>query len=102
VDEIFRGKSQGFIPTIVLAEFALAEEKRRSRVQFSQLLDLLSTRPTIHIVSLDLAIVDRARALTTIPDLHDRFIAATALELDALLVTFDRAITASQVVPVVW
>ena len=54
------------------------------------------------IVDLSLARVLDLRALTDIPDMHDRFIVAEALARGATLITHDQAITASGLVPVMW
>jgi len=42
------------------------------------------------------------RDLSAIPEMHDRIIVAAAIEYDAVLITFDKTITASGLVEVVW
>jgi len=43
-----------------------------------------------------------ARNITTIPELHDRIVAATAKLLDAKLLTKDENIQKSGIVEVIW
>ena len=42
------------------------------------------------------------RNLTAIPEMHDRIIVAAAIEYGAALITFDRTITESGLVKVIW
>jgi hypothetical protein len=67
----------------------------------------LNADPRFSVVPLDQATVERSIALTTIGEMHDRQIVATALLLveagEAVsLLTADRNITASGVIPCVW
>jgi PIN domain nuclease of toxin-antitoxin system len=102
LDEISGGTADGIIPIIVLAEASLLYEKRRATLTFERILGVLETTPTLYLVPLDLLVVSRSRRLTALPDLHDRFIVATAQNRRAALITADRLITGSSLVPVVW
>ncbi|GMV34049.1 MAG: hypothetical protein AMXMBFR60_18780 [Chloroflexota bacterium] len=44
----------------------------------------------------------KLRGLTAIPEMHDRIIVAAAIEYRAKLITFDKAITASGLVDIIW
>ncbi|GAB4453282.1 MAG: hypothetical protein OHK0041_17060 [Anaerolineales bacterium] len=44
----------------------------------------------------------RLRDLTAIPEMHDRIIVAAAIEYEAALITFDKTITASGLVKVIY
>jgi PIN domain nuclease of toxin-antitoxin system len=91
-----------FVSTIVLAEITRLEEKRRTTIGFEEVVAILAAKPTIQLFPVDLAVVSRSRLLRALPDLHDRFIVATALILDAEVVTADRLITDLSLVPIVW
>lgn len=73
----------------------------------ADVLNAIDSDPRITIYPLDRAVIERSNALTTIGEMHDRQIVATALLLQeagdtVLLVTKDSNITASAVVPVLW
>jgi len=58
--------------------------------------------PNIDFVDFDYEFALQLRDLSAIPEMHDRIIVAAAIEYDAVLITFDKTITASGLVEVVW
>lgn len=97
-----------YLPIIALAEACWAVAAGRTSVpSIAALLADIDADSRITVVPLDRAIFDHSLALTTISEMHDRLIAATALQLGSSsskvpLLTCDADITASGLVPVVW
>jgi hypothetical protein len=59
------------------------------------------------VLPLDRAILDRSHSLTTLPEMHDRLIVATALlrvstGVSVAILTCDTNIVASGLVPIIW
>jgi len=77
-------------------------EKRRVAVDLSTILADIKTRPGFKLRALVPEVVLRIQTLTTLRDIHDRLIVAEALQFDATLITRDRAIIASGLVPTLW
>jgi PIN domain nuclease of toxin-antitoxin system len=99
--------SELVLPAIVFAEACFIIERRRVRLALSELRSAVDRNPRITFIPLDRDIVERATALTSIEEMHDRQIVATALSLSnggdtAALLTKDKNITRSGIVPVVW
>lgn len=101
-------RSSLVLPLIALAEgFWLVEHGRSSIPTGNHLLSEVDGDPRIAIAELRRPIFDRSLMLTSIPELHDRFIVATALELadqgdNVSLLTRDSTMHNSNLVPVVW
>jgi PIN domain nuclease of toxin-antitoxin system len=97
-----------YLPLIALAEACWAVERGKTSIpSVSALLTDVDADPRITIIPLDRAILDRSLTLTGIGEMHDRQIAATALNLSTpktqvVLLTCDANITASALVPVLW
>jgi PIN domain nuclease of toxin-antitoxin system len=97
-----------YMPVIALAEACWVVQRGRTAVpSVVALLADVDADARIVLIPLDRAILDRSLGLTAISEMHDRQIAATALHLAAApasvpLLTCDRDITASGLVPVVW
>jgi PIN domain nuclease of toxin-antitoxin system len=97
-----------YLPVIALAEACWVVQRGRTAIaSVAALLADLDADPRIVVVALDRAILDLSLTLTAIGEMHDRQIAATAIHLSGAasrvpLLTCDRDITASGVVPVVW
>ena len=89
---------------IVLWEVALLVRKGRIElpVSVAEWLSGLESSARWRIVALDARIALDADALEMHEDPADRFIVATALRCQVPLVTKDRAIRASKLVPIVW
>lgn len=92
-----------YVPVIALAEACWAVARGKTGISsVAALLAGIDSDPRIVVVPLD-----RSHTLTAIPEMHDRLIAATALQLAGTssavpLLTLDPEIVASCVVPVVW
>lgn len=97
-----RGTNQILVPMIVVAELVMMIEKRRTSLNAEQVITQLQQTGGYQVIPLTLPITLLIQTIPTLPDLHDRFIVATALANRATLITRDAAITQSGVVPVVW
>lgn len=97
-----------YLPVIALAEACWAVERGRTGIpSVASLLAAVDADPRVVTVPLDRAVLDIALMLTSITEMHDRQIAATALHLGRAgslvpLLTCDRNITAAGLVPIVW
>ena len=97
-----------YLPIIALAEACWAVAAGRTTIpSVTVLLADVDADPRITVVPLDCAILDRSFTLAAIPEMHDRLIAATALQLASAaspvpLLTCDPDIISSGLVPVVW
>jgi PIN domain nuclease of toxin-antitoxin system len=95
-------------PLIALAEACWAVGRGRTSIpSVASLLADVDADPRLVLVPLDRAILDISLTLVPIAEMHDRLIAATALHLARAgapvpLLTCDRNITRSGVVPIVW
>ena len=90
------------IPTVVLAEAIFITEKHRVDIEFIEILKMIEGSLNYIIYTMDVAVVLKCHELKAIPELHDRIISATAILLDAVLITKDKKITESGEVAVVW
>jgi PIN domain nuclease of toxin-antitoxin system len=100
-------RSRIVLPAIVLAEACWIIEHRRLGLSINQVLTALDADPRIVVFPLDRAVIERSNQITSINEMHDRQIVATALVLaergeQVVLVTRDQNITESGLVPVVW
>ncbi len=97
-----------YLPVIALAEACWIVERGKCAIpSVTNLLADVDADPRIVLVPLDRAILDLSLTLTSINEMHDRHIVATALHLAAKgvavnLITCDRNITSSGLVPIVW
>jgi PIN domain nuclease of toxin-antitoxin system len=101
--------SEIYLPLIALAEACWLVEKGRapSIPSVPTLLAAVDVDQRVTLVPLDRSILDLSLPLTSIAEMHDRQIVATALQLasagsSVALLTCDMNITASGLVPVVW
>jgi PIN domain nuclease of toxin-antitoxin system len=96
------------LPAIVLAEAVWIVERGRTNIPSpADLLAALAADSRITIVPLTGEIVERTISLTSIPEMHDRQIVATAQLLGkqgtpATLVSMDAEIRDSRLVPLLW
>ena len=101
-------ESQLILPAIALAEADFIVE--RGKTSIPSVIDLhiaVNGDPRIVVYPLDRAIVETTNTLLSINEMHDRQIVATAIILEnqgaeANVLTCDRNITASGVVPIIW
>lgn len=116
-DDPLLGKNAGIIlddqasnlvlPAIVLAEACFIIERGKVKLALSLLLAAIDSDPRLTFVPLDRNIIERTTSLTSIIEMHDRQIVATALVLaqngdTVAVLTKDNNITSSGLVPVVW
>jgi len=99
--------SELILPAIVLAEACYIVEQGKVPLALADLLGAIDSDQRISFIPLDRVIVERTTTLTSVLEMHDRQIVATALILAShgdqiIVLTKDRNITASGVVPVVW
>jgi len=100
-----RGADQIVVPGIVLAEMVyLVERLKIAEVLLERLLELVAAGRAYVLAPLDEGTIAALRRIprAAVPDMPDRIIAATALQLGLPLITRDEAIRRSGVVPVVW
>jgi PIN domain nuclease of toxin-antitoxin system len=96
------------LPIIALAEACWVVDRQRTGIaSVAALLTGVDADPRIVLVPLDRATLDRSLTLSAINEMHDRLIAATALQLGGalsgvLLLTCDSNIVSSGAVPVLW
>jgi predicted nucleic acid-binding protein len=101
-EEIAIGESKLLIPVIVLAELIFIVENKPIRADLDKILSAIQNSPNIDFVDFGYESALQLRDLSAIPEMHDRIIVAAAIEYDAVLITFDKTITASGLVDVVW
>ncbi len=101
-EDIASGKVILLVPVIVLAELIFTVENKPVRADLDEIIRQLEGSSNIRFVSLDYQTVLRLRELAAIPEMHDRMIAAEAIEQESALITFDKTITDSGLVEVVW
>lgn len=100
--------SELILPVIALADACWIVERGRTSIpSVSALLAAVDAEPRIALAPLDRATLDSSLTLTTVTEMHDRQIVATALLLAeggdrVALLTRDENIRASGVVTVVW
>jgi PIN domain nuclease of toxin-antitoxin system len=102
LDEGARGEATIYVPAIALAELYYLNEKLGRPFDLTVEFDRL--RQSSQFVFTPFAaedVLDFA-ATAAVPEMHDRIIVGVARRLDATCLSADLAITASQLVPVVW
>lgn len=91
--EIFESAEKGetiiLIPTIVLAELLYIIEKKRARVDFISVLNIIRQGKNYVTIPLTLGIIEETCRVQSIPELHDRIIASTARLLKSKVLTKD-------------
>lgn len=101
-DRALGGNGEIQIPAIVIAELVMLAEKRRVVLDLETIIGALGKNPRFHLTPLTSEIALATRTLNLLNDIHDRLIVAQAKSDDAVLITRDEAIIASQLVPTVW
>jgi PIN domain nuclease of toxin-antitoxin system len=101
-------ESKLVLPAIALAEAAFIVEKGKTSIpSVNDLHTAVNGDPRIVVYPLDRAIIEITNILLTINEMHDRQIVATAIILknqgeDVSVLTCDRNVTTSGVVPIIW
>lgn len=96
------------LPAIAFAESVwIVRNSKKSAVSVDSLLECIDRDQRIEIYPLNKWVVERTVQLSTIKEMHDRQIVATALTMqfsgdDSALITCDRNITESKLVPIIW
>ena len=90
------------VPTIVLSESLHILEKKKYTLKFKDIVGRLERGWNYIPIPLDLNIIKKIETLRKLSDLHDRIIVASAILMDAELITRDRDIKKSGYVKVVW
>jgi hypothetical protein len=85
----------------------LVERGRTSIASIGVLLGALDADPRIVVIPLDRVVIERSNQITSINEMHDRHIVATALLLadrgeQVSILTRDQNITDSGLIPTVW
>ncbi|KXK15632.1 MAG: PIN domain protein [Chloroflexi bacterium OLB14] len=101
-DEVASGKAKLLIPTIVLAELIFTVENKPIQADLDKIVSAIQKSPNVTFVPFDYKSALQLRDLTAIPEMHDRIIVSAAIEYRAILITFDKTITQSGLVKVIW
>ena len=106
VKEIFEkaenNQSEIIVPAMVFAEIAYLSEKNRIETNLEEVKSYLKNHTHIHESALTLENVISAFVIDDIPELHDRLIAAVALQLSIKIITNDPDIQKSSYVKSIW
>lgn len=102
----FREAEQGYatiiVPTLVLAELYFLNEKLQQPLDFALEYQKMAQSGLFEFATLDAALVLLLPKLSTIPEMHDRLIAAVAYREQVPLLTRDDSIRQSGLVAVCW
>ena len=90
------------IPTVVLAEIMFIAEKGKVSLSFEETLKRIRKYENYDIVPLDVDILKVADGIKVGLEMHDRLIVATALSYEASLITKDKLIKETGIVPIIW
>jgi PIN domain nuclease of toxin-antitoxin system len=99
--------NQIVIPAIVIAESLYVIEHGKSSATTDQFWDFVLLSTNVSLYPLDLVVLKKTEALSAILEMHDRQIVATALvlqqsDVEAVVVTKDKNISASGLVKTIW
>ena len=100
--QLEEGKAEMFVPAMVFAEIAYLSERNRIETNLEEVDQYIRTHSCIHEHPLTLRTVEVAFSIDDVPELHDRLIAASAKEADAVLITNDPVIEKSSHVETLW
>jgi len=95
IEQVRQQAGRLLVPTIVLAEALAVAAKGRVVFDFNHLYQLVQAEPEFEIVEFGIEIFDEVLRIQTIPEIHDRIIAATARFYGANLLTKDGIILSS-------
>ncbi len=104
--QVFQSADEGratiVVPAIVVAEFYYMSVKQKQPYRPSDLIQAIDSRANIEAADLGIAQLEMLDRLLDVPEMHDRLIAAEAVLRGGVLVTRDRAISASTTVETLW
>ncbi len=101
-DQAAEGTCELRVPAIVLADLVMLSEKRKVHTHMAEIVTKSRDTRGFDLTALTPAIALRIQSLAALGDIHDRLIVVEAPETGGSLITRDEAITASQLVPIVW
>lgn len=93
---------QVLIPTIVLAEIAHIAQKKKVEVTIEDILKCIERGDGFVIVPFDYEVFKAALRLPAEWEIHDRIIAATALNYASKLISADRVLRESDEIETLW
>lgn len=96
------GKSNIYIPAMVLAEIGYLSERGRIETTLQDAIDYCAAYPGIEVVPLTQEMIKRSFEIDDISELHDRLITGTAVSMELPLITNDPVISDSKYVTVIW
>ncbi|MCA9970907.1 MAG: PIN domain-containing protein [Anaerolineales bacterium] len=96
------GQHRIYVSAITLMEVLYLADANRIKVPLQSLISQINRSRNYQIVPVDANVVLAAVAVTDVPELHDRIIAATASHLGVPILTGDTVIAASRHVTVIW
>lgn len=106
VKEVFESVECGHqslaVPAMAIAELGYLSERRRIETNLPSLFQYLRQYSYCSVASMTSDVIEQAFRIQDIPELHDRLIAATAVSMNATLITNDPVITESSSVRVLW
>ena len=96
------GEVKLIIPAMVLAEIGYLSEKKRIDTTLEHVNDYCMKHSLIVIEPITKEIIETTFEIDDIPELHDRIIAAAALQKGIELITNDSIISLSKYIKVIW
>jgi len=100
-DSAIAGESLILIPAIVVAELMMFAEKHKT-IEPDKIVSELRSKSGFQFLALLPETAAKIKDFPSLPDIHDRLIVAETVLQGATLITFDKAITASGLVNVIW
>ncbi len=100
--KVEHGEETVIIPTIVLAEIMYICEKKKAKLSFRSIMDMLKDSVNYLVCDLDFDTLIKAMELDKIREIHDRIIVASALLTDSTILTKDKNIKESGYVKTIW
>ncbi|MCD4744829.1 MAG: PIN domain-containing protein [Bacteroidales bacterium] len=91
-----------YIPAIVLAEIGYLSENNRIETNIKEIKIYCDKYKSIKEKETTFKTIENSFSISDIPELHDRIIAGTALELNLELLTNDPIITKSKFIKTIW
>ncbi|MBN1959944.1 MAG: type II toxin-antitoxin system VapC family toxin [Deltaproteobacteria bacterium] len=96
------GQDVAWIPAAVIAEIVLLYELRRISIAIAEFKIVLENNSSLRFLPLDFKQLEDFAVLSSIREPFDRLIIAAARALNGKLITKDRKIEESKLVPTIW
>lgn len=97
-----RNEAEIYIPAMVLAEVGYLSEKDRIETNIEEVRIYCDNHKSIREKKITFKSIEDAFTISDIPELHDRIIAGSAMELNLKLLTNDPMIEKSNFVKTIW